>query len=110
MYNTVESLYQDTSISRTFLSVLNATFVYLTTSEMRTPQYSGHFNLPQWCPDYSNRINKHFRKNIFFDSQEMKVDEYLLGQIEESSRSSINDRDNGDQKKEEGEERVRGCV
>ena len=25
-------------------------FVYLTTSEMRIPHYSGHFNLAQRCP------------------------------------------------------------
>ena len=31
---------------RTLSSVPNATFVYLTISEMRTPLYSGHFNLP----------------------------------------------------------------
>ena len=41
------SLYQDNSINRTLSSVLNVTFVYLTTSEMRTPHYSGHFNLTQ---------------------------------------------------------------
>ena len=29
----------------------NDTFVYLTTSEMRTPHYPGHFNLTQWCLD-----------------------------------------------------------
>ena len=45
------SLYQDTSINRTLSSVSNVTFVYLTTSEMRTPHYSGHFNLSQYCPD-----------------------------------------------------------
>ena len=47
VYITVE---KDTSelINRTLLSVPNATFVYLTTSELRTPLY---FNLPQWCPD-----------------------------------------------------------
>ena len=38
------SLYQDTSINRT---LSNDTFIYLTTSEMRTPHYSGHFNLTQ---------------------------------------------------------------
>ena len=31
------TLYKDTSINRTFSSVSNVTFVYLTTSEMRTP-------------------------------------------------------------------------
>ena len=31
-------------INRTVSSVPNATFVYLTTPEMRTPHYSGHFN------------------------------------------------------------------
>ena len=36
---------EDTSINRTLSSVSNATFVYLTTSEMRTPHYSGHSNL-----------------------------------------------------------------
>ena len=25
--------------------------LYQDTSEMRTPHYPGHFNLPQWCPD-----------------------------------------------------------
>ena len=29
------------------MSVPKTTFVYLTTSEMRTPHYSGHFNLTQ---------------------------------------------------------------
>ena len=34
----------------TLSSVLsNDTFVYLTTSEMRTPHYSGHFNLTRQC-------------------------------------------------------------
>ena len=38
--------------NRTLSSVPNDIFVYLTTSEMRTPQYSGHFNLAiQLCPD-----------------------------------------------------------
>ena len=48
------SLYQDTSelrttlyINKTLSSVSNVTSVYLTTSEMRTPHYSGHFNLVQ---------------------------------------------------------------
>ena len=48
---TVEPLYQDTSELRTLSSVSNATFVYLTTSEMRTPHYSRHFDLVQRCPD-----------------------------------------------------------
>ena len=34
-------------INRTLSSISNVTFVYLTTSEMRTPHYSGHFNLTQ---------------------------------------------------------------
>ena len=38
---------EDTSINRTLSSVPNAIFVYLTTSEMRTPLYSGHFHLSQ---------------------------------------------------------------
>ena len=42
---------EDTSINGTLSNVSIATFVYLTTSEMRTPHYSGHFNLIQWCPD-----------------------------------------------------------
>ena len=54
---TVENLYKNTpelrgtSINRALPSVPNATFVYLTTSEMRTPHYSGHFSLLQWCLD-----------------------------------------------------------
>ena len=44
-------LIEDISINRTLSSVPNAAFVYLTTSEMRIPHYSGHFNLTQWCPD-----------------------------------------------------------
>ena len=34
----------------TLLSVTNASFVYLTAREMRTPRYSEHFDLYQWCP------------------------------------------------------------
>ena len=44
---TIYNIYRDTSINRTLSSVSNATFVYLTTSEMRTPHYSGHFHLSQ---------------------------------------------------------------
>ena len=46
-------LYQDTSINRTLSSVSNDTFVYLTTSEMRTPHYSGHFHLSQMTHLYT---------------------------------------------------------
>ena len=49
---TVEPLYkyipEDTSVNSSLLSVPNASFVYLT-PEMRTPHYSGHFKLLQWC-------------------------------------------------------------
>ena len=38
-----------TSVNRTLFSVPNY-FVYLITPEMRTPHYSGHFKLTQWCP------------------------------------------------------------
>ena len=40
-------LIEDTSINRTLSSVSKAILVYLTTSEIRTPYYSGHFNLSQ---------------------------------------------------------------
>ena len=44
----MEPFYKDTSeLNRTLQSVPNATFVYLTTPEMRTVHYSGHFNLTQ---------------------------------------------------------------
>ena len=46
------SLYQDTSINRTLSSVSNVTFVYLTTSEMRTPHYSGQYP-PSLSPSIS---------------------------------------------------------
>ena len=36
--------FKDTSINRTLLSVPNASFVYSTAPEMRTPHYSGHSN------------------------------------------------------------------
>ena len=39
---------QDISMNRTLSPVSNATFVYLTTSLMRTPHYSGHFYLTQY--------------------------------------------------------------
>ena len=42
---------EDTSINRTLSSVPNVTFLYLTTPGLKTPHYSGHFNLAQWCPD-----------------------------------------------------------
>ena len=53
MYRISPSLYQDTSemrtpINRTLSSVPNATFVYLTTSEIRTPHYSGYCLI---CPN-----------------------------------------------------------
>ena len=41
-------LYKDTSELRTLYLVPSASFVYSTTPEMRTPHYSGHFNLSQW--------------------------------------------------------------
>ena len=40
-------LIKDTSLNRTLTSVSNATFVYLTIPKLRTPHYSGHFNLTQ---------------------------------------------------------------
>ena len=43
LYENISELKVYTSVNRTLASVPIVTFVYLTTSEMRTPRYSGHF-------------------------------------------------------------------
>ena len=46
-------------------------FLYLTTPEMRTPHYSGHFNLIQRCPDKSIQdvLITHSPLSLFLTSQ-----------------------------------------
>ena len=48
-YYNLSLYYKDTSINRTLSSVSNVTFVDLSTSEMRTPHYSGHLNMSQFA-------------------------------------------------------------